>query len=71
MVKYRMNKTEFMEYIRENFTISGEAGRLIYNILTFVENSCCDENQQYLALCDLLDGTIGLTDREIRMVSLV
>ena len=65
-----MNKQEFMYYIEENFDISGEAGRLIYNILSFIEENACNENEQYNMLCDLLDNTIGLSDEEIRKVYL-
>ena len=63
-----MNREQFYNYIVENFSISGEAGRLIDNILHFVEENYTEENEQYRALCDLLDGTIGLSDQEIRRV---
>lgn len=63
-----MNRKEFYNYILENFDISGEAGRLINNILYFVEENYINENEQYKVLCDLLDGTIGLSDQEIRKV---
>ena len=65
-----MNREEFLEYIRENFNISCEARRLINNILLFVENTYSDEIEQYKALCDLLDGTIGLSDNEIMRICL-
>ena len=63
-----MNREQFYQYILDNFNISGEAARLINNILHFVEENYTDENEQYKALCDLLDGTIGLSDAEIRKV---
>lgn len=63
-----MDREQFYNYILENFTISGEAGRLINNILQFVEAHYPEENEQYNALCSLLDGTIGLTDNEIKKV---
>lgn len=63
-----MNREQFYNYIVENFTISGEAGRLIDNILQFVETHYPEENEQYNALCSLLDGTIGITDNEIKKV---
>ena len=63
-----MNKSEFIEYLSENFNISGEAYRLIGNILDYAERFYGDE--QYHVLCDLLDGTIGLSDAEIRKISL-
>lgn len=60
-----MNRNEALDYIQENFCISGEAGRLIANILQYAE-AVEDENERYLFLCEMLDGTIGLSDREIR-----
>lgn len=63
-----MDREQFYNYLLENFTISGEAGRLIDNILQFVESHYPEENEQYNALCSLLDGTIGLTDNEIKKV---
>ena len=63
-----MDKQEFKQYINDNFDISGEAGRLINNILDFVEWNYPEENEQYKVLCSLLDGSIGLTDNEIKKV---
>lgn len=63
-----MNREQFYQYILDNFSISGEAGRLINNILHFVEENYTEENEQYRVLCDLLDGTIGLSDMEIKKV---
>ena len=65
-----MGINKFMEYIEENFNISGEAGRLIVNILRYVQSLGVDEGQQHLLLCDLLDNTIWLSEREIAMVAL-
>ena len=64
-----MNRNEFMEYIEENFAIDRESKRLIYNILWFVEHSY-DKDEQYNVLSLLLDGTIGLSDEEIRRIKL-
>ena len=64
-----MNKEEFMEYIRENFTIDGVTDSLIDNILCFTENNY-DEEEHHCVLKVLLEGTIGLTDDEIEMVCL-
>lgn len=63
-----MNREEFYNYIQENFNISGEASRLIDNILRYVEENYSDENGQYNVLCNLLDCTIGFTDNEIKKV---
>ena len=65
-----MNRRQFYDYIIENFDISGEAGRLINNILHYVESQGMTENEQYLTLCELLDGTIGLSDAELKKVCL-
>lgn len=65
-----MNKEQFMNYIAENYNISGEAHRLIGNILNFVANHYIEENEQYNALCELLDGAIGLSDNEIKKIIL-
>lgn len=63
-----MNREQFYNYILGNFNISGEAKRLIDNILRFVESHYPEENEQYIALCNLLDGTIGLAANEIKKV---
>ena len=65
-----MNRRQFYNYILENFDISGEAGRLINNILCYIESQGMEENEQYRTLCSLLDGTIGLTDNELKRVYL-
>lgn len=58
-----------MNYIVENYNIAGEAFRLIDNILIYAEQNFSGD-EQYRFLCDILDGTIGLSDAEIRKVSL-
>ena len=63
-----MNKQQFFEYIQENFNIDGASQRLILNILDYVEANYPEENEQYNALVSLLDGTIGLEDRELKKV---
>lgn len=65
-----MNKKAFLDYLAENYNISGEAFRLIGNILDYVARQDATEDEQYVMLCDLLDGTIGLSDREIRQIAL-
>ena len=42
-----MNRPQFYNYIIENYDISSEAGRLINNILYFVEENYTEENEQY------------------------
>lgn len=65
-----MNKPEFMDYLNENFSLTGEEYGFINNILDFVANNYTDENEQYLALSELFENTIGLSDKEIRQISL-
>ena len=65
-----MNRMQFLDYINENFDISGEAARLIDNILCYIESQGMTENEQYLTLCELLDGAIGLSDAELKKVCL-
>ncbi len=64
-----MNRKEAMEYLTTNFSLSGEAQRIIDNILYYVELQDLDEDQQYNMLSSLLDG-IGLTDEEIKRIVL-
>lgn len=63
-----MNKEEFLEYIRTNYDLSGEAFRLVKNIVDFIEANASDEAEQYSMACELLDGTIGLSDAELRRI---
>lgn len=65
-----MNKEEFIQYVEDNFNISGEAFRLISNILDYVSAQGCGEDEQYNMLCMLLDGSIGLSDNEIKQICL-
>ena len=58
-----MDKERLMEYIRKNFTLSGEAFRLISNIIQFV--ACKTEDEQPMLLWALLDGTIGIERDEL------
>ena len=64
-----MDTQEFLDYVSENFDISGEAYRLIGNIVSYIAQNFIDEDDQYNAACALLDGTIGLTDNELRQIA--
>lgn len=64
-----MDRDDFMRYLEENFNMTGALGRMISNILDYAAG-IADENQQYRFLCDMFDNTIGLSDREIRMINL-
>lgn len=55
---------EAYEWLLEEFNIEGAAARIIRNILEYADRLEGDE--QYDFLTEMLDGTIGLSDREIR-----
>ena len=63
-----MNKNEFLDYIRDNFSLSGAEDRLIENIVNYIACQGLDEEEQYSMACALLDGTIGLSDAELRKI---
>lgn len=65
-----MNRQEFMQYIQDNFNVSGEALRLTDNILHYIEAQGVSEDEQHLMACALLDDTIGLTEWEIKKLRL-
>ena len=58
-----MDKERLLEYIRAQFTVSGEAARLIVNIVEYV--ACQSEEEQPMLLWALLDGTIGIERDEL------
>ena len=64
-----MGRDEFYQYILDNFTLSGEAARLVNNILQYVEMPGVAENEQYHMLSCLLYG-ICWTASVINMVYL-
>jgi len=62
-----MSPDQFYDYIVENFNLDGASCRLIRNIITYVaEQSFVDHGDVHRHLAMLLDGTIGLTDKEIK-----
>ena len=58
-----MDKERLLEYIWKHFTVSGEAGRLIVNIVEYVARQ--SEEEQPALLYVLLDGTIGIERDEL------
>lgn len=65
-----MSKNEFIAYVKENFNISGEALRLIDNIISYITTQNTDAGGKYLLAHTLLDNTIGLTDEELHLLRL-
>ena len=52
------------EWLLEQFNLEGAAARIVRNILEYADRM--DGDEQYEFLTEMLDGTIGLSDREIR-----
>lgn len=64
-----MDREEFLKYVNKNFNISGDAQRLIDNILQYAERIVdLDERREFLS--DTLMYTIGLTEEEIKKITL-
>lgn len=47
--------------------MTGALGRMIMNVLDYAEG-ISGESERYEFLCDMFDNTIGLSEREIRMI---
>ena len=63
-------KTLLFTYdVEEILNGTGGETRLIANILQFA-STISNEADRYHFLCDMLEGTIGLSDREIRQIDL-
>ena len=64
-----MDKEDFMLFIDEEFELDGGAAwRLLSNICDFIKRHAYTEVEQYTIACELLDGTIGLSDAELRKI---
>jgi hypothetical protein len=62
-----MDRFSFMAYINENFTLSVQAQRLVYDILFYIEDNFDDPEDQKAAAKELLDS-IGLSDEEYNLI---
>ena len=63
-----MSKSEFMNWLRENFSIGRDTQAIIENILDYVEKLPVEQHDE--ALLDMLGSGIGLTDGEILRIDL-
>lgn len=63
----KLSKESFMGYLRANFNLPVEATWLIENILNYVET--LPTEQQQPALQKMLGFSIGLTYKEIEMIT--
>ena len=58
------NMEQAYEWLLEEFDIDGAAARIIRNVLEYADRM--EGAAQHDFLAEMLDGTIGLSDREIR-----
>lgn len=58
------NMEQAYEWLLEEFDIDSAAARIIRNVLEYADRM--EGTEQYDFLTEMLDGTIGLSDREIR-----
>ncbi len=65
-----MNREEFIQYVRDNFNVSVEFLRLLRNILDYAASKYFDEFELRDYMNYLLDGTIGLSEEEIKKINL-
>lgn len=64
-----MGPDKFMEYLAANFNLTRTERTLIENILNYA-NGFEDEDEAYGFLSDMFEGTIGISDREVKMFSI-
>lgn len=64
-----MRAKDFLQYIFDNFDVAGEFTRMLVNVIGYAEGF--DDPEDGLDfLCDMLDGTIGIRQDEIRQLKL-
>ena len=62
-MKKQKPREDAFNWILENFSVDGAAGRIISNILEYADD--LSEEEQVEFMNKMLDGTIGLTVDEI------
>lgn len=67
----KMTTDDFMRYVQENFNVSGEALRLINNIVCYAQNSDLYGEEREKFLKDMLDNAIGIEPEFIHRVKFV
>lgn len=63
-----MDTNQFMEYLCGRFYVSGDAHRLMVNILNFVNAMKISKEEKQNILMSLLGNAIGLTEDEIKQI---
>lgn len=70
-VQIRLTKRAFLDYIRESFSVSPDAFRLVENIIDYVcAKRFTDATAQLSLLASLLGGAFGLTEEEMKMLEI-
>ncbi len=64
-----MGEKEFLQYIFDNFDVAGEFTRMLVNAIGYAQGFE-DPEEGLDFLCDMLDGTIGIRQDEIRQLKL-
>lgn len=65
-----MDRQQFVDYVRENFSVSVDFLRLLDHVLHYAELQGWDSDDVYNYLDFMLDCTIGLTQQEIKQIML-
>lgn len=58
----KLNKDKFYLYLQENFSLSHDAWKLVYNALSFIQKNAADDDMAHQMIEELID--IGLTREE-------
>lgn len=62
-----MNKEQFLEYIREKFTLDGTSQRLIASFVDYVCAQSDDDESKWAILYSVLDS-IGMEPEEVKQL---
>ena len=64
----RLYKDKFYLYLQENFSLSPDAWKLVWNILDYVQAHAANEDEAHQMIREMVD--IGLTEKEIERFAL-
>ena len=65
--KLTMNKEQFLEYVRENFTLDGTSQRLIASFVDYVCTQSDDDETKWAILYSVLDS-FGMELEEVKQL---
>lgn len=64
-----MGEKDFLQYIFDNFDVDGDFTVMLVNVIGYAQGFE-DPEEGLDFLCDMLDGTIGIREDEIRQLKL-